>query len=267
MSTFVLTWNPDKWSILDAEYDQYMARTAGGESIEERWSTGSRKSGITKGARAYLLRQERDRGLVASGVFDGEVRQLAHWDPARPHDLANYATVSWDTWLPVDERLPTEALEGSIPHVHWVMQGSGIHVPEPSSTALASMWDHHLDHLGRQPVWSPDEVPPGTTYAEGATKQITVNRYERDQRARAECIRHHGTDCAVCGLSFGAHYGEDLGGGFIHVHHLKDLSLLGEDYEIDPIHDLRPVCPNCHAMLHRERPALSIDDLRRHLRP
>ena len=35
---------------------------------------------------------------------------------------------------------------------------------------------------------------------------------------------------------------------------------------MDPIKDLRPVCPNCHAMLHRAVPALSIDDIRGRLR-
>ena len=54
----------------------------------------------------------------------------------------------------------------------------------------------------------------------------------------------------------------DMGDGFIHVHHLKDLATIGEEYEVDPIEDLRPVCPNCHAMLHRTVPAMSIEDLR-----
>ncbi len=42
-------------------------------------------------------------------------------------------------------------------------------------------------------------------------------------------------------------YGE-LGEGVIHVHHLKELRSLGEEYQVDPIEDLRPVCPNCHAI-------------------
>jgi 5-methylcytosine-specific restriction protein A len=58
-----------------------------------------------------------------------------------------------------------------------------------------------------------------------------------------------------------------LGEGFIHVHHLKPLAQIGEQYELDPINDLRPVCPNCHAMLHRASPALSIDALRALISP
>ena len=66
----------------------------------------------------------------------------------------------------------------------------------------------------------------------------------------------------MSGFDFGEVYGE-LGEGFIHVHHLLDLSTIGEEYEVDPIKDLHPVCPNCHAMLHREVPAMSIKKLRR----
>ncbi len=36
-----------------------------------------------------------------------------------------------------------------------------------------------------------------------------------------------------------------MGEGFIHVHHLKPLSEVGYEYRVDPIRDLRPVCPNC----------------------
>jgi 5-methylcytosine-specific restriction protein A len=65
----------------------------------------------------------------------------------------------------------------------------------------------------------------------------------------------------VCGLDFGERYGA-LGEGFIHVHHLTELASIGREYEVDPVRDLRPVCPNCHAMLHRTDPALSPEELR-----
>ncbi len=52
------------------------------------------------------------------------------------------------------------------------------------------------------------------------------------------------------------------GVGFIHVHHKVELSSIGREYVVDPIEDLVPVCPNCHAMLHTRKPALTIDGLR-----
>ncbi len=52
------------------------------------------------------------------------------------------------------------------------------------------------------------------TVLEGATKQVSVNKYERDNTARRICIAAHGTDCAVCGVDFGAVYG-DFADGYI----------------------------------------------------
>ncbi len=102
---------------------------------------------------------------------------------------------------------------------------------------------------------------PQQTYAEGATKQVTVNAYERNWAVRADCIAHYGTLCAVCNSDLTAFYGS-VAEGFIHVHHLKPLSEIGERYSVDPIADLRPVCPNCHAMLHRRTPPYTIEELR-----
>lgn len=107
----------------------------------------------------------------------------------------------------------------------------------------------------------PEEIPVSEAFLEGAASKITVNSYERNPAARRACIAHYGYDCAVCGFNFGDFYGA-IGEEFIHVHHLRSISSIGEEYEVDPIEDLRPVCPNCHAMLHRERPALSIENLK-----
>jgi 5-methylcytosine-specific restriction protein A len=110
----------------------------------------------------------------------------------------------------------------------------------------------------------PDEPPPGHIYFEGAFATVLVNRYERDPGARRACLAYHGTNCAVCGLSFDRRYG-DRGKGFIHVHHLKPLGTIRKGYRVNPKTDLAPVCPNCHAMLHRE-PLISIKELRVTLR-
>lgn len=100
-----------------------------------------------------------------------------------------------------------------------------------------------------------------TELVEGALRLHVSSQYERNPAARSACIQHYGTICFICKFSFESVYGE-LGRGFIHVHHLVPLSSIGETYRIDPIKDLRPVCPNCHAMLHRRDPPISIDELR-----
>jgi 5-methylcytosine-specific restriction protein A len=50
-------------------------------------------------------------------------------------------------------------------------------------------------------------------------------------------------------MSFSERY-NGLGPDFIHVHHVRPLSSITAEYQVDPVNDLVPVCPNCHAMLH-----------------
>ena len=55
--------------------------------------------------------------------------------------------------------------------------------------------------------------------------------------------------------------------GFIHIHHLIPLSGIKQDYRLNPETDLIPVCPNCHAMLHRRDPPFTPEELKARLRP
>lgn len=107
----------------------------------------------------------------------------------------------------------------------------------------------------------PDDLPLHGTFIEGMGQQVLVNRFERSSEARSACIAHYGFICQVCDLDFNEKYGE-LGVGFIHVHHRVSIASVGASYRVDPVNDLVPVCPNCHAMLHRREPPLEIDELR-----
>ncbi|HBG0059928.1 TPA: HNH endonuclease [Clostridioides difficile] len=77
-----------------------------------------------------------------------------------------------------------------------------------------------------------------------------------------EAIKYHGTKCIVCGFDFEKTYG-DRGKGYIEIHHIKPLSSVGEESNINPKTDLVPICSNCHRMIHRKKDnVLSIDDLK-----
>ncbi len=110
----------------------------------------------------------------------------------------------------------------------------------------------------------PDEISDADALYEGAIQRISVNAYERDSKARQRCIDFYGTDCFICGFDFATTYGK-VGKGLIFVHHLKPLSEVGEEYEVDPVDDLRPVCPNCHAIIHRRKPAYGIEEVKEFL--
>lgn len=103
---------------------------------------------------------------------------------------------------------------------------------------------------------------------EGAKRQITVNAYERNSKARAKCIEYYKklnngkTVCQICDFDFGAFYGEEMEGK-IHVHHLKPLYEIGEGYEVDAINDLIPICPNCHLVIHTKEPAYTPEEIKK----
>ena len=87
---------------------------------------------------------------------------------------------------------------------------------------------------------------------EGKETSIRANRFERSIEARKKCIAHYGTACQICGFDFGKTYGPAFAGK-IEVHHIVPLSEIREDYAVDPIHDLIPVCSNCHTALHSKK--------------
>jgi 5-methylcytosine-specific restriction enzyme A len=71
--------------------------------------------------------------------------------------------------------------------------------------------------------------------------------------------------CEVCGFNFKKKYG-DQGDGFIECHHMKPVSelVVGEKTKLS---DLSLVCSNCHRMIHRKRPWLSVEKLKSLLNP
>lgn len=107
----------------------------------------------------------------------------------------------------------------------------------------------------------PEELPDDQEFEEGAVSQILVNRYERAPRARESCIERYGTACAACGRTLAEQYGGEVE-GLIHVHHLTPVSSLVGGSATNPVRDLRPVCPNCHAVIHSIRPPRSIDEVK-----
>jgi len=105
---------------------------------------------------------------------------------------------------------------------------------------------------------NPDEV---LGFPEGAVSQVLVNKYERDPRNRQEAIAIHGKSCKACGFNFQDKYGH-LGDEYIIVHHVVPVSQMGNGYRVDPARDLITLCANCHAMVHREDPPLSVEKLK-----
>jgi hypothetical protein len=112
---------------------------------------------------------------------------------------------------------------------------------------------------GSENSGGPSTTYEQATYTEGARRDVIQTQIERSGAARNACIAAHGTTCSACGFNFGSIYGA-IGEGFIHVHHYNPVS--SGERVVDPINEMRPLCPNCHAMVHRENPPLSIEILK-----
>lgn len=100
---------------------------------------------------------------------------------------------------------------------------------------------------------------------EGRAYETRSKRYERSPANRAACVSLKGSRCLACGLDLGEVYGP-LGDGYIEVHHAIPVAQMPDDYVVDISADLFPLCPNCHAMVHREDPPIPVHTLAERLR-
>lgn len=150
---------------------------------------------------------------------------------------------------------------GRLGEQNWTPMSSGIPLSNVQIVQeLEEAWFKFLTQPGYVPRFV-EEVP---AFVEEGARQVTQTRYERNPYARAACLASLGYTCKVCTINFEQVYGS-IGHRFIHVHHLTPVSISAAEgpYTLDPLTDLVPVCPNCHAMLHRQNPPLSPEELRR----
>lgn len=252
MATYLLSYDEKDWdeSALSKLIDAYKYG-----DTKHRWKIKTKKA--IGGERIFLIKRGRGvRGLFGSGHIISD-------QPFTENDFkgksSTFVMVEFDYLSHPRERIliDRDTLFQFFPENHWDAQGSGNSINSSITAALEKMW---LERIGGAEISYPDEFRADEKFIEGSRKKVYVNSYERDSTARQKCIQHYGESCEVCGFHFDYFYGS-LGKGYIHVHHLKPISSIGEEYEVDPIKDLRPVCPNCHAMLHKGKDPISIEEL------
>lgn len=133
--------------------------------------------------------------------------------------------------------------------------------PELEDKLLVRIGNHYYATAKLELHSIVEEVTEPEKYLEGTSKRISINTYERNPKARRKCIEHYGYECQICFFNFEEVYGT-IGKDYIHVHHRIPLSEVKEGYEVDPVKHLIPLCPNCHAIIHRTKPALRVEDLK-----
>jgi len=172
MSTFLLTWKPDKWTWSDLE--EASQQSTARNPYRDQWSCGNTQR-IQRGDRLFLLKQGREpRGIMAAGwTISDEVVSLPHWD----EELAKEGKTAF--WVQAEfERILNPATEmllqvegiatGPLAGVHWHPQASGTQIPDDAAAELEECWSAHLQGLAipqastpsalRNPPWQRDEL-------------------------------------------------------------------------------------------------------------
>ena len=264
MKSYLFAWNPKKWdwTTLEESIDQ-IEQTG---RANEKWSVVSHKK-IKAGDRAFLMRLGQEpKGIMGSGFVTSNPFLSPHWDGSGR--LVKRVMIDFEVLLnPNEEPLLNLNLlnQGNLGQVNWTPQSSGVEIKPEVTAELEAVW---FDFLTTQDIrvnpFQENENSEQTVYTEGTPNQVRITKYERNPHARNKCIEHYGLSCSVCEFNFEDEYGE-LGKDFIHVHHLKQVSDIGKEYKVNPIVDLRPVCPNCHAMIHRKKEPYSIEEIKKRM--
>jgi 5-methylcytosine-specific restriction enzyme A len=259
MATVLLAWNPRKspWDNLQEE----LARVRRGERPEDAWSVGNSDQ-IHPGDRFFIIRLgEEPRGLVGSGWVTSRPFEDTHWNPEEAagatarfvhivfERLESHPIMSW-----------AELHQQPFASFRWGIQMSGVRIPDEVADPLEELWTQRSPRDG---IFS-GEAATRSDFREGAATRVYVNRYERDPKARAACISVLGSRCSCCGISMEEKYGP-VAADLIHVHHLEPLGEVRSERQIDPVRDLRPVCPSCHTVIHLRKPPFRIEEVRQFL--
>jgi len=130
---------------------------------------------------------------------------------------------------------------------------------------------HAETNAENQQVLAAEETQAGLIVPsiEGRILSSTHLRRERDprlvERLKDEYFDANGfIDCTVCAFDFERRYGTH-GHKYMEAHHLKPISQLSPEGEETTADDLALICANCHRMVHRKSPWLTIEQLRRML--
>jgi hypothetical protein len=126
-----------------------------------------------------------------------------------------------------------------------------------------------IDSLPIETGDTPDEDSPAYEFSEGRRMSAERQFFARNPALIATAKKKYGFICQICKFDFGRAYGA-LGEGYIEAHHLSPLSERDPSSWTDRVRtsvdQVCVLCSNCHRMVHRKRPALLIDDVRKALR-
>jgi hypothetical protein len=183
-------------------------------------------------------------------------------------------------WAHLDEERAVNKLEEETQYVHWKVHIKNvIRLPQPvpisarifkssnyrttrPTEVVADVFGKLRSLASRAALPEDDDE---TAFPEGREVWLQHRARERNpaviQATKTAFLRNNGRFfCQVCGFDFKNFYGE-IGNGFIEAHHTTPVSELQPDSRTKTT-DIALVCSNCHRMLHRRRPWITMADLK-----
>lgn len=153
--------------------------------------------------------------------------------------------------------------------VEGIKEFLGGHLP-PQGDTVMSIWDDMQDRKNLNPAPGMDDgnEDDDNSYPEGAEKFKQHRSIERNRKvvelAKLRRFKRTGKlECEVCSFDFEKIYG-DRGRGFIEAHHRIPISSFDALAQVR-IKDFALVCSNCHRMLNRMSPLMTVEDLKKRL--
>ena len=261
--TFVLTWKPEVEVPME-RFLEIRQHLLDGLQFQGDWSCYSVKKVCAGDCFIMLRTGDTPRGIVGWGWIRSNGK--------RREDGWKHIDILWQWVFDPDAPLDLQTLPGM--ESFRAPQGSGVELDSRFHDIVWQALERRLEDedqrfnadtsesdstpspsapLPTSSSPSPELAEDTASSLEGRLIESWSTRRERDPDNRARCLAiHKEARCAVCEMNFLEEYGE-IGRDFIHVHHEHPLGASNDNTgDIhDPENAMKPVCPNCHAMLHR----------------
>lgn len=243
MSGALLGWDPVRPEAWQPDYSAAAAAAAENGFFRAVWDISPAAGGLEPGSEVWFAVSGAFPGVAGHGVVVSAAYTEAA--PGDPQDRPLLVDVDIDILLPLGEPVPLDGLP----------REAAVRFPEPGGVALLGR--STAEDLRR--AWSRGAGGTGSggplpgSLPQQALRWSLASRFEHDPDAARICLVHHGTACSVCGLDPEAVFGPE-GAGVLQVHHVVPPGILTAEYELDPVTDLVPLCPTCHAMAHNRFP-------------
>jgi 5-methylcytosine-specific restriction protein A len=198
------------------------------------------------------------------------LNEMKRYYPERKDQLVSYLSLARDRSRRLDFRINNLSLEELNADDDWhnieleISQSytSESTVSDSLFTILLDSFCIVLSLILSEDSWNDSEAQESFNgHHEGSIYIQKIQKYERSRYNRALCLKYYGFKCRGCGFEMESKYGP-FGSGVIHVHHIIPVSKMGGSYQLNPVKDLRPLCPNCHNVIHRTDPPLDLENLR-----